>query len=234
MSLFIRLETGFWTHRKTARLRGILGESALWLPPRIWSYAAEHQPDGDFSKYLPEELAMLIGYTGNAQAMLEALRLCGFMDDMQIHGWEERNSYHREFAERARKAAEARWGKKRKTKRGEEKRQAMLEASPSIAEAEAFKLAWNELPSPFRPVRTMSDGRVTSLRARMKDEFWSSNWRNALESLKTSEFCKGKNDRGWIADVDFFLRPDSVAKILEGKYANGSNGHKPEFSMFTR
>ena len=28
----------------------------------------------------------------------------------------------------------------------------------------------------------------------------------------------GKNDRGWKADIEFFLRPDSIAKILEGKY----------------
>lgn len=134
MSLFIRLETSFWTHRKTIRLRAILGDSALWLPPRLWSYAAGNQPDGDFSKYLPDELALLLAYAGNPQAMLEALQQCGFMDGMKLHGWEERNSYHTVFAERAKKAADARWGKEKdKKKRREEKRQALLNDATSNA-----------------------------------------------------------------------------------------------------
>jgi len=131
MSHYIRLLTNFWTHRKTIRLIAALGNDALWLPLRIWTYAAENQPDGDFSDYSAEELALLVGYTGDAQAMLQALLKAGFFDDdpLRIHDWKEHNSYHSEFAERARKAAKARWkkhaektGKDRigKDKKGEE------------------------------------------------------------------------------------------------------------------
>lgn len=126
MSLFVRLETSFWTHRKTMRLRALIGDDALWLPPRLWCYAAQNQPDGDFSKYLPAELAMLLGYSGDAQALLEALQQAGFLDEMQIHGWAEHNCYHEVYAERAKKAANARWGNERKLKekraKGQEKR----------------------------------------------------------------------------------------------------------------
>lgn len=126
MSLFVRVEVSFWTHRKTIRLRSLLGDSALWLPLRLWSYAAQNQSDGDFTDYSPEELAMLLGYTSNAQSMLQALQRAGFMDGMLIHGWGDYNGYHAAFSERAKKAATARWEKERSKekpeKTGEEKR----------------------------------------------------------------------------------------------------------------
>lgn len=132
----MRLEAGFWTHRKTIRLRSLIGDAALWLPPRLWSYAAQNQPDGDFSDYLPDELAMLLGYSSNAQAMLQALQQSGFMDGMKVHDWQEYNGYHRAFAERAKKAAAARWKDKPKTERkGEEKRREEGSIASSNAKA---------------------------------------------------------------------------------------------------
>lgn len=95
---------------------------------------------------------------------------------------------------------------------------------------ERFKNRWNLLPKPFPKIQAMSDGRRTALRARLRDKFWKENFETAIKEMESSEFMKGGNDRSWIADVDFFLQPDSVAKIIEGKYrqrVNG-NGHKPE------
>lgn len=113
MSLYVRVFNNFYTHRKTARLRGILGNDALWIPPRLWAYAAENQPDGRFIEYTAKELAMLIGYSGNASRMLQALLDVGFMDadPLAIHDWHEHNGYHKSYAERASKAAAARWNK---------------------------------------------------------------------------------------------------------------------------
>lgn len=114
MSLFIRLSTAFFSNRKTLRLKIVLGNDALWIPPRLWAYAADNQPDGDFSGYSDEEIAALIGYLGNAQALLQALLQAGFLDDDRcIHGWEEHNSYHTTFADRAKHAAKVRWEKER-------------------------------------------------------------------------------------------------------------------------
>jgi hypothetical protein len=123
MSLYVRLQSSFWTHRKTLRLRVLIGEPAFWLPPRLWSYAAENQPDGDFSDYLPEELALLLAYSGDAQAMLQALQQARFLDGMRIHDWQEHNGYHATFSTRAQTAARARWkGKERirKDKKGKD------------------------------------------------------------------------------------------------------------------
>lgn len=130
MSLYVRLQSSFWNHRKTLRLRAQIGEAGFWIPPRLWSYAAENQPDGDFSSYSAAELAMLLAYPGDAQAMLEAMQQAGFMDEMKIHDWQEHNAYHSTFSERAKTAARARWDKEaeKKLKRNERKRK-----EPSIA-----------------------------------------------------------------------------------------------------
>ena len=113
-SLYIRVKTGFYTHKKTIRLKIKLGLDAFWLPPRLWAWAAENQPDGDLSGYSAEEIAELVGYTSNAQAMLQALKICGFVDENgTIHDWQEHNGYHQTFSIRAKAAAAARWNKEK-------------------------------------------------------------------------------------------------------------------------
>lgn len=84
--------------------------------------------------------------------------------------------------------------------------------------ASNFKTAWNELPPPFPKVRDWTDARNKALKARCADSNWTAGYSEALKRMARSGFCRGKNDRTWIADVDFFLRPDTVTKILEGKY----------------
>ncbi len=118
--LHIKLFTSFWNHRKTAKFRSLIGNDALWIMPKLWCYAADNQPDGNFSTYTPEEIAMLIGYQGDAQAMLQAmLQACFIEKDYRLHDWEEHNGYHHSYAERARKAAKARWDKEESTKEEE-------------------------------------------------------------------------------------------------------------------
>lgn len=120
MSLYIRLLSSFWNHRKTAKLRAAIGDDALWIVPRLWSYAAENQPDGDFSGYTSEELATLLGCSKHATSIRQALLEAGFMDENgTLHDWHEHNGYHVSFAERAKKAADERW--KRKEKIGQDK-----------------------------------------------------------------------------------------------------------------
>ena len=117
-TLYIRLRTGFYTHRKTARLRALIGDAAYWIPPRLWAYCAEHQPDGNLSSYSSEEISMLIGCSEHTSSILGALKSCGFLDgDGAIHGWEEHNGYHQSYSLRAKAAADARWEKKKEAKK---------------------------------------------------------------------------------------------------------------------
>jgi hypothetical protein len=43
-------------------------------------------------------------------------------------------------------------------------------------------------------------------------------WAEIIERIAGSPFCCGESERGWRADFDFLVKPDTVAKVLEGKY----------------
>jgi len=75
--------------------------------------------------------------------------------------------------------------------------------------------AWKR--TPFAQIRKLTSKRRTLLKARIKD-YGVDDVIEAIEIAAKTPFCLGKNDRGWKADFEFLLRPDSIAKILEGKY----------------
>jgi hypothetical protein len=78
---------------------------------------------------------------------------------------------------------------------------------------------WNSLPSPIQNVVKLSDGRRKHLYSRLKDDWWKENWKKALKSIPDSPFLTGKTEVQFKASFDFFIRPDTVAKIIEGRYA---------------
>jgi hypothetical protein len=43
-------------------------------------------------------------------------------------------------------------------------------------------------------------------------------WREALRGVERSRHCRGENDRGWRADIDFVLQPKSFTRLIEGFY----------------
>lgn len=161
MSLYLRLFTSFFTHRKTLRLRQAIGDAAYWVPPRLWAYAVEHNPDGSFGKFGDKEIAEAIGYSGDAAKLVKALTDAGFLDSRKrVKNWAEHNEYHAAFSKRAKHAADCRWSRDRKrqdrtgkTRRKESetkgKEQAMLEHAPSMlgfcTTAEAVPASDNDL-----------------------------------------------------------------------------------------
>ena len=93
--------------------------------------------------------------------------------------------------------------------------------------AEEFAASWNALPADSRKaVRAMNRGRVDQLRRRMQDATWRENWREALAAVPSSPFCRGENRRGWTANVDWFLRPGTVLKLVEGQYDGDGPGER--------
>lgn len=52
----------------------------------------------------------------------------------------------------------------------------------------------------------------------------------AFNNLETSDFCKGKNDSGWKADIDFLLKEDKFDRVLEGRYNNKRRCNAEEIS----
>lgn len=64
----------------------------------------------------------------------------------------------------------------------------------------------------------MSEGRLRKLRRRLADDFFRANWKAGIERIARSPFCTGQGNRGWRANLDWFLRADTLTKIVEGAY----------------
>ncbi len=81
--------------------------------------------------------------------------------------------------------------------------------------------AWNRTAKEhgLHVANKLTATRRKAIRARLKDADWLAEYETALNRWTPSLFCRGQTDRGdWVADLDWFLRPDTVTKILEGKY----------------
>jgi hypothetical protein len=99
----------------------------------------------------------------------------------------------------------------------EEEERGATAPSPSSLPAEVQQ--WNSHPG-LPAVQSPSKLRIAKLRARRKDPYFVANWQAAIDRICQSGFCIGQNDRGWKADFDWFLKPDTVARVMEGKYDN--------------
>lgn len=96
-----------------------------------------------------------------------------------------------------------------------------INGQPKERSVEVFDY-WNgvkELPG----IKAYSPDRKRHLEARMKESFFRNNWKKAIDQIPKLPFLMGMNERGWRADIDWFLKPGSVGKIIEGKYANSTS-----------
>jgi hypothetical protein len=77
---------------------------------------------------------------------------------------------------------------------------------------------WNAIDGVVH-CRKPTDSRKRAFAARSKEPGWASEIDTALDRVSKSSFLRGQTDRGnWKADIDWILKPDSMTRILEGKY----------------
>lgn len=94
---------------------------------------------------------------------------------------------------------------------------ASADASPPQLSPADLLEAWNSI---MGQRCELTDKRTKAAKLRLKDPKWVERWRSALARCSASDFCRGVNDRGWVADFEWFIKPESVTRILEGKYDN--------------
>lgn len=87
--------------------------------------------------------------------------------------------------------------------------------------------SWNRLRG-LPHCLVVSDSRRRTIRVRLVDPFFKANWKLALAKIEQSDFCRGGSERGWRASFDWFIRPDSVAKVMEGKYDKANSAPPPK------
>lgn len=110
----------------------------------------------------------------------------------------------------------------------EERKEGRKKNSPVDSEADAIAEAWNQLPDVPRVIR-LTDGRRRAIRARLSDPHFRENWRAGLAVIGRSEFCRGlvtpANGRTspWKASLEWLLKPDTLVKLLEGRYGGLSD-----------
>jgi len=108
------------------------------------------------------------------------------------------------------------------------------EAAPLLPDGNALTAdwlleEWNKIDGVSR-IREMTNKRRQDLRTRSKNAEWVTALPEALAEIAASPFCRGENDRGWRANVDWFLKPDTLTKILEGTYDDRGRETKPQSS----
>lgn len=103
------------------------------------------------------------------------------------------------------------------------KKDSLPEASSGggeLLKAQDFVLNWN-MTQGVRLCSKVTPKRIKSFAIRSRDPTWD--WKTALGKFPLKCFTEGD----WKPDIDWFLRPDSVLSILEGKYDweknNGGN-----------
>ncbi|MDK4703884.1 DNA replication protein [Rhizobium sp. CNPSo 4062] len=65
--------------------------------------------------------------------------------------------------------------------------------------------------------RKVTVDRRRKIEARLR-EHGEDTWQEACRRMAASSFCRGENDRGWRADLDFLCQPKSFNGLIEGKY----------------
>ena len=101
-----------------------------------------------------------------------------------------------------------------------DKSEALPNQPDQAAPIDVFRESWNAMAAKrsLPQCREMTGKRKSEFIARWKDPGWRADHVEALAKIQDSPFLLGKNDRGWKANVEWFLRPDSVTKILEENY----------------
>lgn len=92
-------------------------------------------------------------------------------------------------------------------------------APPSDLEA-SIVTEWNRMAESCRvklpKVRFLGAGHREELAKRLEEPGWPDHWREAMQLVpKLSAWYFGANDRNWRANLEWFLRRNTVARLLE-------------------
>lgn len=91
---------------------------------------------------------------------------------------------------------------------------------------------WNEhtngsLPKVEKLRATSKRYRMAQARLREKPDL--PYWTDVAKRISSSPFCQGNNDRGWRANFEFFVRPETHVKATEGVYGGESQERDTRF-----
>jgi len=120
MNTDIRIAVSFKGHRKRRKLRMLLGAGSTDYLIDLWINTATNHPDGILVGMDAMDVALEAGWEDDPGKFVSAMIESGFLDQdeegtYRLHDWEDHQPFVIEAPKRsqqAKKAAEARWGKK--------------------------------------------------------------------------------------------------------------------------
>lgn len=253
---------------------------ATGLLERLWHVAISDAIRGNVGKFDNEELAELIGWHGDANALIELLADERWLDRCEvhrllIHDWADHAPRHvKANAARQGGILTPQIGVKEPSHRiAPNDSETTLRNAPNDAkepthnltkhnltepnntpqppkgeqvpppEPDEAAIAWKEFASTWNKTpgvvkcQAGNESRRKSFRARLKERVlvdgkptpWIDAAKIAMQRHFPLKLCES-DPAGWKPDIDFFLRPASVLKVLEGKYDWAKNGKRPRDS----
>lgn len=103
-------------------------------------------------------------------------------------------------------------------KKKKENKKKSIDGSSAFV-AQTFLDLWNSAAHPDLPkVLEIKGRRLSAASARWAENPSREYWSDVISKLNERPFCVGQNDRGWKANIDWLIKPDTATKILEGMY----------------
>lgn len=88
---------------------------------------------------------------------------------------------------------------------------------------EDLMLLWNARKAlVMTECRKLTDKRRKAARARLREFPNRQDWVDFIEAINKNPFMTGENKSGWTANFDWFVKPESIVKFIEGRYSNTS------------
>lgn len=105
---------------------------------------------------------------------------------------------------------------------------ASFDADGASEVEQSFAQLWNDSTTdPILPCLHLTATRRRHIRKRLTERPLTE-WVDVFQRINASAFCRGDNDRGWLADFAWVIgSPDVAVKVLEGKYDNRAGRERP-------
>ena len=101
--------------------------------------------------------------------------------------------------------------------------------SPKNSKAEMLLKVWNDNCGKLPKAKALNPARTRSVLARLKEHPDLEVWAKAARDIARSPFHSGQNERGWVADFDYFIQPKTIMKSIEGSFNSKQQEKKPQW-----
>lgn len=89
---------------------------------------------------------------------------------------------------------------------------------------------YHSICTSYPSVKALSEVRKREIKARL-NTYSLDDLKAVFEKAEASSFLKGRNNRNWIANFDWLIRDENMAKVLDGNYDRpGKENKKPGFN----